>query len=98
MLSLSAICRKDVERVYCFFNGEEIIKKYDLIILNKTCVSFDSNFNDLMDICIDLVDYGVNIRYPYHIEISDEDVKLAITNAEKLVNFINNAISKDNSK
>ena len=43
-----------------------------------------------MDICIDLVDYGVNIRYPYHIDITDDDVKLAITNAEKLMDFIIN--------
>ena len=48
------------------------------MILNKVCINLDSSFNEIMDICNDLVDYSVNIRYPYHIEITDVDVRLAI--------------------
>lgn len=73
---------------YISLNGGKISKTHELIALNKICINYNSKFIELMDLCIDLVDYGVNVRYPYHIEISDEDVKLAIGNAEKTINFI----------
>lgn len=73
---------------YLALKGGEIIKTHDLIILNKFCITHNSRFSVIMDFCIDLVDYSVNVRYPYHIEISNEDVNLAINNAEKILKFI----------
>ena len=38
--------------------------------------------------CIELTEYSVNVRYPYHIELEIEDAETAILNAGKIREFI----------
>ena len=69
-------------------NGHEIIKTHDLVLLNKLCYKFDAEFKLLEEEGLRLTDYGVNIRYPYPMDLNSSDMKLAIKDAEKIKNFI----------
>lgn len=80
-------CQQTVEKMlkgFIAINGGEIIKTHDLIALNKRCIEYHTDFNHIMDLCIELVDYCVNVRYPYHLEITNEDTNIAIQSAERV--------------
>jgi len=64
------------------------MKTHDLVILNELCCKYDNEFRLLEEECLRLTDYGVNIRYPYPIDLNIDDMKLAIKDAEKIQNFI----------
>ncbi len=38
--------------------------------------------------CFELVPYGVHVRYPYELDVIEEDMKSAILCAEKIQKFI----------
>ena len=68
-------------------NKHEIVKTHDLIILNKLCMKFDSEFRNLHEQCLRLTDYGVNIRYPYPLDLNESDMELAIKDTEFIQNL-----------
>lgn len=49
--------------------GDKIIKTHDLTLLNKICTKFDKDFQSIEEDCIELVDYGVHVRYPFYIDL-----------------------------
>lgn len=84
-------CQQSSEKYlkgFLALNGHEIIKTHDLILLNKLCRKYADEFELLEEECLRLTDYGVNIRYPYPMDLNSADMKLAIKDAEKLKNFI----------
>ena len=84
-------CQQSAEKMlkgFIAFHGGQVIKTHDLIQLNKMCIGYDAEFNRMIDACIELTDYSVSVRYPYHIEVSEEDVKLAIISAQVVMNFV----------
>ncbi|SHJ95893.1 HEPN domain-containing protein [Tepidibacter formicigenes] len=84
-------CQQSAEKYlkgYIALNGDKIIKTHDLTLLNKRCMNFDKDFQKIKDDCIELVDYGVQVRYPFNIELEEQDMKMAIESAERIEKFI----------
>ncbi len=84
-------CQQSSEKYlkgYLALNGNEIIKTHDLLQLNKLCVRYEDEFKLVEEECIRLTDYGVNIRYPYPVDLNSTDMKLAVKDAEKIKRFI----------
>lgn len=88
-------CQQSAEKYlkgFVAFNGGEIQRTHDLVSLNKMCASFYSDFNDILNDCINLTDYGVQTRYPFELDISVEDVELAIQSADNIKRFIDKIV------
>lgn len=84
-------CEQSAEKYikgYMALNGQSIAKTHDLVILNKSCKKYSSDFSDIDDECIELVAYGVQVRYPYELEVNIQDMKTAIVCAEKIQKLI----------
>ena len=91
MLSLSTKCKKYLKG-YIELNGGDILRTHDLTILNKICRKYNETFKELEEDCIELVDYGVHVRYPFHIDLEEYDMKKALESAHNIENFIRNII------
>lgn len=74
------------------FSGE-IKKTHNLEELCKTCTLIDNDFENIKDLCIDLTDYAVEIRYPYPFEIDINDMKKALNDMEVIRDFIKSKLS-----
>lgn len=84
-------CQQAAEKYlkgFLALNGEEIKKTHDLIQLNKTCQNYDRNFKALEEECLLLTDYGVNIRYPFPMNINEADMQIALRNARRIKSFV----------
>jgi HEPN domain-containing protein len=73
---------------YLAFQGAPIRKTHDLLMLCKLCQAFEPNFHQIENECIDLTDYGVNIRYPFEMEVNETDAKTALENARLIGDFV----------
>ncbi|SJZ82707.1 HEPN domain-containing protein [Selenihalanaerobacter shriftii] len=84
-------CQQSVEKYlkgYMALQNEKIVRTHDLLVLNKKCRKYNSDFSEIEDECLRLTDYGVNVRYPFHFELTLEDVELAIKDAITIKEFI----------
>lgn len=81
-------CAEKYLKGFIAFHGGQIKKTHDLVVLNRECQKYDNSFKDIIDECINLTDYGVQVRYPFHIDIEEQDVDFAIRNTEKIKSFI----------
>jgi hypothetical protein len=64
------------------YNGGTTLKTHDLQILNKGCCYFHEGLKKIQNECIDLTDYGVQVRYPFHMDLNEHDAEAGIKNAE----------------
>ncbi|MBN2286696.1 MAG: HEPN domain-containing protein [Tissierellales bacterium] len=83
-------CQQSAEKYlkgFLVFNNHEVIKTHDLIILKKLCCEYDADFENLNEECLRLTDYSVNIRYPYTFDLNEEDMNLALKDADKIKDF-----------
>ena len=71
-------------------HGKEIPRIHDLEELVSICNEINSGFSELYDIALDLSGYAVEVRYPLEndYEITLEDAKLAINNANEVKDFV----------
>ena len=86
-------CQQSAEKclkAYLVLNEIRIPKTHDLIFLNKECSKVLPEFINLKQECLRLNIYGVNIRYPYNLDLEDSDVTKAISDAEIIRDFIKN--------
>jgi len=84
-------CQQAAEKFlkgFLALKGEEIKKTHDLVQLNKECQKHDSDFKIIEEDCLLLTDYGVNIRYPFPMDIDESDMKTAIKRAQKIKDFV----------
>ncbi len=84
-------CQQSAEKYlkgYLVSQGESIKKTHDLQFLCKLASQKNSKLTDIEDDCIELTDYGVEVRYPFHIDVEDIDVKEAIQSAERIKEII----------
>lgn len=77
-----------VQRSIFIINGNKAEKTHDLVLLNSKCSKLEKKFNEIEDECIELVPYDVQVRYPYQLDVNEDDVKSAISSAEKIEAFI----------
>lgn len=69
-------------------NGGNIQKTHDLVALNKSCIGYDCTFLYIEDDCLNLTDYGIQSRYPFNLELNENDARLALKSAERVQAFL----------
>lgn len=84
-------CQQSSEKYlkgFLAYNAHEIVKTHDLIILNNLCYEYNTAFKSIREQCIYLTNFGVNVRYPYPLELNETDMRLAIEKAEEIQKFV----------
>jgi HEPN domain-containing protein len=84
-------CQQAVEKYlkgFLFHNNLEPPKIHNLRVLLKLCEKVSSSFAILLAHCAFLNIYGVIPRYPREIQITDDDVLLAIRYATEVKDFV----------
>ncbi|SDI59612.1 HEPN domain-containing protein [Natribacillus halophilus] len=84
-------CQQSAEKHlkgYIAYNGGEIHRTHDLNILNKICTRYHQRFKELTDECIHLTDYGIQTRYPFELQINEEDMNSALKSATTIQKFV----------
>jgi HEPN domain-containing protein len=81
-------CAEKYLKGYIAMSGGHIVKTHDLTLLNKICARSDTTFTEILDDCIELVDYGVQVRYPFQIELEYKDMRTAIDSANRIRLFV----------
>jgi HEPN domain-containing protein len=87
-------CAEKHLKSFMAYQGVNITKTHDLISLNKTCREHDPSFSVIGDDCLELTDYGVQVRYPFQLELSETDVSLAIQSARRIADFVSAKVSQ----
>ena len=81
------LCQQSAEKVlkaYWVFQGVKPPKTHDLNLLFAECSKFDERFNDLVNECIRLNVYASQPRYPFGLDLIDEDMRTAIKDCNKI--------------
>lgn len=73
---------------YLAFQGEPVRKTHDLLLLNKCCAAFDISFKNIENQCLQLTDFGVNVRYPFSLEVNENDAMEALKHAGQVGDFV----------
>ncbi len=81
-------CAEKYLKGFIVFNGGSTSKTHDLVILNKICKTYSDNFKEIENECLELTDYGVQIRYPFHFEVEEHDAFKAIESTQKIIELI----------
>ena len=63
-------------------------KTHDLRLLVSECAMIKSEFKSLEQECARLAPYGVQARYPFAIDIQEEDMRLALSDANEIMQFV----------
>jgi HEPN domain-containing protein len=93
-------CQQSAEKYlkgFLAYKNEEIKKIHDLVLLNKLCQRYDAEFKSLENICIALTDYGVNVRYPFPMNLNETDVVTALNDCNKIKEFVLSRVKRNNS-
>ena len=88
-------CEQAAEKAlkgYLVYKGEEAPKTHDLIRLCKLCCDIKPDFQNLSDQCLELIPYGVTIRYPSKMDLHDEDAASALSSCKEIINFVERKI------
>lgn len=91
------LCEQSVEKLlkgYLEAKGEPLKKTHDLLLLCTMCESYDSEFITIRPSCEILLPYGVNVRYPSEMDIYEEDMQEALTEAGSVKDFISEKIDQ----
>jgi HEPN domain-containing protein len=84
------LCAQATEKyLKCYLTYNDIIpqKPHNLVLLNDNCIEIDSNFQEIKKECGFLNRYINEIRYPYRIQVYEEDVVYVIRAVEKIRNI-----------
>ncbi|MDR0948140.1 MAG: HEPN domain-containing protein [Lachnospiraceae bacterium] len=85
------LCEQSTEKMLKGFLAatvKEIPKSHDLMKLCRLCMEKDKEFDQLFDSCSRLMPYAVQIRYPYHAELYEEDMHIALKDANKVMEIV----------
>jgi len=72
----------------CFNQNIEPSRTHDLRLLCKACADFDEGFNQISNACNRLTAFGVQPRYPFEMQVTDNDVSVAIADADNVLAFV----------
>ena len=84
-------CQQSAEKYlkgYLALKNERIIKTHDLQFLCKKASKINHKIEQIEDDCIELTDYAVEVRYPFHVDVNDLDVEKAIKSAKVIREMI----------
>jgi HEPN domain-containing protein len=82
------LCAQAAEKYlkgYLVYKGHEIENTHNLPYLNKTCITYDPQFEEIKIECGILNKFNNNIRYPDGIETDENDVILSLKTMEKIL-------------
>ncbi len=88
-------CQQSAEKYlkgYIILKGGKPLKTHDLMMLNSMCAKYNDSFVEIEDDCVELVSYGVQVRYPYEMMLEEDDMKEAIISAKKIQEFVEKKI------
>jgi HEPN domain-containing protein len=80
-------CAQSIEKYlkgYLTYNDIVPKKTHSIIFLNENCIELDHAFEQIRNECGILNKFANEIRYPYRIEIKEEDVVCALKAVEKI--------------
>lgn len=83
-------CQQSAEKYlkgYLLYKGIFPPKSHDLDILCRKCYEFDATFQDILEACVVLSDYGVQPRYPNEMLIEEHHMKKALEYAKEIRGF-----------
>jgi HEPN domain-containing protein len=84
-------CQQAAEKAlkaYLAYHGTNVPKTHDLTNLNELCASYEKDLESLVEQCIALNDYAVEMRYPSKSRIEEGDAHQALKDAEIVLNKI----------
>jgi len=85
------LCEQAAEKAlkgYLIYQNVEPPKIHILKLLCKMCTDMDKSFEEITEQCGNLTLYAVQPRYPFEIEITENDMKEAILDADRVLEFI----------
>lgn len=85
------LCEQSSEKMLKGFLApklEEIPRVHDLMKLCRMCMEYDKEFEELFEPASRLMPYGVQVRYPNNTELLEEDMQLALNDAQKIMDVI----------
>ena len=85
------LCAQATEKYlkcYLTYNGIIPQKTHNLVLLNDNCIEIDNSFNEIKMECGFLNRYSNEIRYPFRIQVYEEDVVYVIKSVEKIKNMM----------
>lgn len=83
-------------KAYLSFKQQPIVKVHDLGELVEICMRYNERFTKLIDDADALTPYNIMYRYPSSFGFpEEEEVKIAIEKAEKILNFIKEEIERE---
>lgn len=84
-------CQQSAEKYlkgFLDWNGRETPKTHDLKHLNDLCAQMNPDFSALEEDCIELVDYAVVTRYPFYLDMREDEMLSALVRARKIRDFV----------
>lgn len=85
-------CEQAAEKMlkgFLVYHDVDVPKTHDLSMLCELCSSIEPEFSKISGVCMDLSPYAVQVRYPFHIDLEERDVKSALSDCEIVRNFVN---------
>lgn len=73
---------------YLIYHDVEPPRTHVLQLLCKMCADIDGIFKEISESCGNLTLYGVQPRYPFEIDITENDMKKAIVDADSVMEFV----------
>lgn len=89
-------CEQSAEKMlkgFLTYHGANVPKIHALGKLCELCSQIDPDIDDISAQALDLTPFGVNIRYPFHMELLEQDAVTALKNAHEIFDFISQRIS-----
>jgi HEPN domain-containing protein len=83
-------CQQSVEKIlkaYSLANGNKLTKTHDLEVLIDQCKQHSPDFDRYAKICSKITSYVAISRYPPKIEITKEDMKIALNSTRDILEF-----------
>lgn len=90
-------CQQSAEKALKAFllSGKQEIKKtHDLRFLLGECLTLDADFQHIADACSRVTVHGAQSRYPFSVEINEDDMALALSDAEKIFRFVSEKLQE----
>jgi len=82
-------------KAYLCANGLEVPKTHEVELLCHRCNEINPAFSTLYDDCQDLQVYATGTRYPNRIEVSEQDAKQALQQANTIYQLAKTQIAVD---
>lgn len=88
-------CAEKMLKAFLLTYEEEAPRIHDLGELCRRCALKNEGFDGIAEDCIKLTPYGVRVRYPDEIEVTEADIYEAIKSAEHIMDYITHAMTEE---